>query len=88
MAYIYEAKPQAAIERDEMFGITKNTKSSHTLTVPKDFFDMIDDLRLNCDWSKVGLKQPSFNQMVFYCVFKIWNEDIDTYRLRKKPKAD
>lgn len=72
---IYDALPKAAIERDEKFGISKKRKAGVTITEPPDFFDMVDELRLKTNWSEFGLDHVSFNQVIFFCVHKIYTED-------------
>jgi hypothetical protein len=65
-------KPKAAIKRDEMFGNNGKTKQGKTLTEPTDFFNKCDELRDGINWSNQGIKKPSFNQIVFFCVDTIY----------------
>lgn len=77
MTYFYNAKPKALTEREELLGMTPQKKSGVTITEPKDFLDMIETLQKKCDWSNQGIKEPSFNQTVFFCVKVVHDELID-----------
>ena len=77
MTYFYNAKPKALTEREELLGMTDQKKSGVTITEPRDFLTMIETLQKKCDWTNQGIKEPSFNQTVFFCVKVVHDELID-----------
>lgn len=74
--YWLDAKPKAAIERDNLLGMMRD-KQGKTLTEPSEFYDMVKDIRQKANWSDQGLKEISFNQAVFFCVKVVHAELID-----------
>jgi len=77
MTYFYNAKPKALTEREELLGMTDQKKAGSTITEPRDFYSMIETLQKKCDWSNQGIKAPTFNQAVFFCVKVVHDELID-----------
>ena len=77
MTYWYNAKPKALVEREKLLGMTDQKKSGVTITEPRDFLKMIETLQEEANWSDQGIKKPSFNQTVFFCVKVVHDELID-----------